>query len=62
MGARYPWYILADSPETATQAGVSNEDAGGAYNARLDDRSTLAVDARRSAALRRYAELRALPE
>lgn len=52
--------ILADSPETATQAAVSPEDAGGAYNTRLDDRSDIAVEARRSAALRRYAELRAL--
>src|SRR5215813_5017919 len=43
--------ILADSPETATMAGVSAEDAGGAYNNRLDDRSPDAVDARRSAAL-----------
>jgi uncharacterized protein (DUF885 family) len=52
--------ILADSPELATQAGVSEDAAGGRYADRLDDRSQLAVDARRSAALRRYAELRAL--
>jgi uncharacterized protein (DUF885 family) len=52
--------ILFDSPETATQAGVSEEAAGGRYKDRLDDRSPLAVDARRSAALRRYAELLAL--
>jgi uncharacterized protein (DUF885 family) len=52
--------ILADSPETASQAGVQPEAAGGAYYDRLDDRSSLAVEARRSAALRRYAELRAL--
>lgn len=52
--------ILTDSPETATQAGVSEEAAGGRYKDRLDDRSMQAVDARRSAALRRYAELRAL--
>ena len=52
--------ILADSPELATQAGVSEEAAGGRFNDRLDDRSPLALEARRSAALRRYAELRAL--
>lgn len=52
--------ILADSPELATTAGVSAEAAGGLYNARLDDRSTIAVETRRSAAIRRYAELRAL--
>jgi uncharacterized protein (DUF885 family) len=52
--------ILADSPELASQAGVSEETAGGRYVDRLDDRSGLAVEARRSAALRRYAELRGL--
>ncbi|MGE0597095.1 MAG: DUF885 family protein [Hyphomonadaceae bacterium] len=52
--------ILRDSPELATQAGVSEEAAGGPYNARLDDRSALAVEARRTAALRRLAELRAV--
>jgi len=52
--------ILADSPEIATQAGVSEEAAGGPYNDRLDDRSPIALEARRSAALRRYTELRAL--
>jgi uncharacterized protein (DUF885 family) len=52
--------ILTDSPELATQAGVSEEAAGGRYNDRLDDRSPLALEARRSAALRRYTELRAL--
>lgn len=52
--------ILADSPELASQAGVSADAAGGAYAARLDDRSPVAVESRRSAALRRYAELRAL--
>ena len=52
--------ILTDSPETATYAGISEEAAGGRFKDRLDDRSLLAVDARRSAALRRYAELRAL--
>lgn len=52
--------ILADSPELASQAGVSAQQAGGTYNNRLDDRSQDALDARRSAAIRRYAELRAL--
>ncbi len=52
--------LLADSPELAAQAGVSEADAGGAYNARLDDRSSRAFEARRSAALRRFTELRAL--
>lgn len=52
--------ILADSPELASHAGVSEDAAGGPYAARLDDRSPLAAEARRSAAIRRYAELRAL--
>src|SRR5262245_23335508 len=52
--------ILSDSPELASQAGVSEDAAGGRFNDRLDDRSAIAVEARRSAALRRYAELRAL--
>jgi len=52
--------LLSDSPELASQAGVSEADAGGAYDDRLDDRSVRATEARRSAALRRYTELRAL--
>ncbi|MEZ5994909.1 MAG: DUF885 domain-containing protein [Hyphomonadaceae bacterium] len=52
--------ILADSPETASQAGVEESAAGGRYDDRLDDRSATAVEARRSAALRRHAELLAL--
>lgn len=52
--------ILADSPELATRAGVSEEAAGGRYKDRLDDRSSVAQEARRSAALRRYTELRSL--
>ena len=52
--------ILADSPELAAQAGVTEDAAGGPYADRLDDRSPIAFEARRSAALRRYAELRAL--
>ncbi|MBC7767976.1 MAG: DUF885 domain-containing protein [Phycisphaerales bacterium] len=54
--------LLIDSPELASQAGVSPEDTGGPYNDRLDDRSLMAVEARRGAALRRYAELRGLDE
>src|SRR5690606_8834006 len=52
--------ILADSPETASQTGVEENTAGGAYSDRLDDRSGVALEARRSAAVRRYAELRSL--
>lgn len=52
--------ILADSPELASTAGVSADTAGGEYNDRLDDRSAIGLEARRSAAIRRYAELRAL--
>ncbi|MGE0529745.1 MAG: DUF885 family protein [Hyphomonadaceae bacterium] len=52
--------ILADSPETASQTGVGEDVAGGAYSDRLDDRSIVALEARRSAAIRRYAELRSL--
>lgn len=52
--------ILLDSPELAATAGVSEDVAGGPYAARIDDRSGLAVESRRSATLRRYAELRAL--
>lgn len=52
--------ILSDSPETASQTGVEEGAAGGVYTNRLDDRSGIAVEARRSAAIRRYAELRAL--
>lgn len=52
--------ILSDSPETASIAGVQNDAAGGPYADRLDDRSAIAVEARRSAAVRRYAELRGL--
>jgi len=54
--------LLADSPELASQAGVRVEEAGGPFNDRLDDRSATALEARRSAALRRYAELRALDQ
>lgn len=52
--------LLADSPELASQAGVTAEEAGGPYNDRLDNRSVTAVEARRGGALRRYAELRGL--
>jgi uncharacterized protein (DUF885 family) len=50
--------ILADSPELATQAGVTPDQAGGPFANRLDDRSENAVETRRSAALRREAEIR----
>ncbi|MBY0564131.1 MAG: DUF885 domain-containing protein [Hyphomonadaceae bacterium] len=52
--------ILQDSPELAAQTGVPEDLAGGPYGDRLDDRTALAVDARRSAALRRLVELRGL--
>jgi uncharacterized protein (DUF885 family) len=52
--------ILSDSPELASRAGVSEEAAGGRFKDRLNDRSPIALEARRSAALRRYTELRAL--
>jgi len=52
--------ILGDSPELASETGVQEDVAGGVYSDRLDDRSSVALEARRSAALRRYAELRAL--
>lgn len=52
--------ILNDSPELASQAGIAENVAGGPYASRLDNRSALALEARRSAALRRYAELRGL--
>ncbi len=52
--------ILADSPETATKAGASIEIVGIPYADRLDDRSPLALEARRTDALRRLAELRAV--
>ncbi|MBS0385328.1 MAG: DUF885 domain-containing protein [Proteobacteria bacterium] len=52
--------ILADSPELASQAGVAPAQVGGPYNNRLDDRSEAALEARRSAAIRRYVQLRAI--
>jgi uncharacterized protein (DUF885 family) len=52
--------ILADSPELASQAGVSIEIVGAPYADRLDDRSALGAEARRTGALRRLTELRAL--
>jgi uncharacterized protein (DUF885 family) len=52
--------LLADSPELASQAGVDESDVGGPFSARLDDRSSLGVESRRSAAIRRLAELRML--
>ncbi len=52
--------ILRDDPELASQAGVAEAVAGGPYAARLTERSALAIETRRSAALRRFAELRSL--
>jgi uncharacterized protein (DUF885 family) len=49
--------ILRDDPELAALAGVSDAQAGGAYANRLTDRSPLAAEARRTAAIRRNAEL-----
>src|SRR5262245_10095771 len=51
---------LGDSPELATKTGASVEIVGAAYGDKLDDRSALAEEARRTGALRRIAELRAL--
>ncbi len=52
--------ILAESPELATRAGVDEEVAGAGFRRRLDDRSPEADERRRTAALRRVAELRAI--
>ncbi len=49
--------IVSDSPELATTAGLGGDLAGAGFAARLDDRSALAVDLRRSAAVRRLAQL-----
>ncbi len=54
--------LLADSPELATRAGVDEAIAGPGFKARLDDRSADAVERRRGAAERRYAELRAIDQ
>jgi uncharacterized protein (DUF885 family) len=54
--------ILVDSPELATRAGVTLETVGAPFNDRLDDRSPIAWETRRAAALRRLTELRALNE
>jgi uncharacterized protein (DUF885 family) len=53
--------IVADSPELATTAGLGGDLAGAGFAARLDDRSALALDLRRSGALRRLALLDGLP-
>jgi uncharacterized protein (DUF885 family) len=52
--------LIGDAPEFAAQAGLSAQQAGGAYADRLDDRSAGAVDLRRAAALRRLAQWRGL--
>ncbi|MBL8557868.1 MAG: DUF885 family protein [Hyphomonadaceae bacterium] len=50
--------IVADSPELATRAGLGPELAGVGFKAMLDDRSAMAVDRRRTMALRLDAQLR----
>jgi len=50
--------FIADSPELATRAGLSPEIAGAGFAARLDDRSTAAVERRRAAAQRLDAQVR----
>jgi uncharacterized protein (DUF885 family) len=52
--------ILTDDPEAATAAGLGAADIGAAVEDRLTDRSEAAVARRRTAALRRQVELRAL--
>ncbi|MET0182505.1 MAG: DUF885 domain-containing protein [Caulobacterales bacterium] len=52
--------ILAESPELATSAGVGEDIAGAGFALRLDDRSGEAMERRRTAAIRRLAELRAI--
>ncbi|MDZ4776190.1 MAG: DUF885 family protein [Alphaproteobacteria bacterium] len=50
--------IVADSPELATRAGLGPDIAGVGFKARLDDRSGVAADRRRTMALRLDAQLR----
>jgi len=52
--------ILSDSPELAAESGAPPALAGDDYTAQLDDRSARGVEVRRTAAIRRLAELRAL--
>lgn len=52
--------ILADDPERATASGMGDADLGAAIDNRLTDRSEAAVARRRTAALRRQVELRAV--
>ncbi len=54
--------ILQDSPQLASHGGVDPNIAGGAYNNRLDDLSIDALLTRRTAAIRRLAELRAIDQ
>jgi hypothetical protein len=49
--------MLADSPELATQAGVSIEQVGRPFSHVLDDRSPLAMEARRGASMRTISSL-----
>ncbi|KAF0177639.1 MAG: DUF885 family protein [Hyphomonadaceae bacterium] len=50
--------IVRDSPELATRAGLPVEVAGANFRTRLDDRSAIALDRRRTMALRLDAQLR----
>ena len=52
--------VLSDAPEFATQAGLSPAQVDAGFASRLDDRSSLALELRRGAALRRYAQIRAV--
>src|SRR5215475_10015566 len=52
--------ILSDSPELATKSGAAIAIVGQPFADKLDDRSPLALETRRTDALRRLAELRAL--
>lgn len=52
--------IMQASPELATESGLTPAQAGGPFADRLDDRGAEALELRRGAALRRYAQLRAI--
>ena len=52
--------ILIDDPELATSSGIAAADLGAPVHERLTDRGPEAMDRRRTAALRRLIELRAL--
>ena len=54
--------ILSDDPELATQSGVAESVLGARFNDRLTGRGSAAAERRRTAALRRVLELKALRE